>query len=65
MVTKKSETLQMQKLHQIQAQTYQHLLCQVNPANQVKIQVNHINPPAPAQMTQRQIQIQQVMTCNP
>ena len=48
------------------AQTHQHLLCQVNQANQVNLQVNCRNPPALAPMTQRQIQIpQQVMTHNP
>ena len=55
----------MQKLHQIQAQTHQHLLCQVNPVNPVKKQVNRKIQPVPAQKTQVQIQIQQVMMCNP
>ena len=55
----------MSKLHQIQAQTHQHRLCQVNPANPVKIQIKCKIAPVPAQMTQKQIQSQQVMTCNP
>ena len=74
MVTKKLKTLQTSKLHQIQAKTHQHQLCQANPANPVKIQVNcnpvkiqvnHKIQPVPAQMTQKQIQSQQVMTLNP
>ena len=65
MVTQKLKTHQMQKPLQNQAQMHQHRLCQVNQANQVNLQVNQRNPPALAQMTQRQIQIPQVMTCNP
>ena len=62
---KETKTLQTLKLHQIQAQTHQHRLCQVNPANPVKIQVNRKIPLVSAQMTQKQIQMQQVMTRNP
>ena len=65
MVTKKLKTLQMQKPCWNQAETHQHLLCQVNLANQVNIQVSCRNPPVQAQMTQRQILIQQAITCNP
>ena len=55
----------MQKLQQVQAQTRQHLLCQVNQAYLVKIQINCKTQPVPAQMTQKQIPIPQVMTCSP
>ena len=59
------QTQNIQKLQQIQAQTHQHLLCQVNQANPAKIQVNRKTQPVPAHMTQKQIPIPQVMTRNP
>ena len=65
MATKRLKILQMQKLHKNQALPHQHQLGQVNPANTVNTQVSRRIPPVQAQMTQRQIQIQQVMTCNP
>ena len=65
MVIQHSQKLEInntQKPDKSQALTHKHSLCQVNQMNQVSLQVNHQSPSAPAQMTQRQIQIPHLVT---